>query len=87
MTDRNSIATLHLATLHLLQSVHDQAKVILQEWANNQGHDRCHWHPEILQELASLFDVHPTVEPRLPARAEFREFCRRYENEQYGEEQ
>jgi hypothetical protein len=79
MTDRNTIAR-----LHHLQSTHDAAKTILQDWANKQGHERCHWHPEILQKLADLFGVEPTVEPELPPRAEFEEGCKRYQDEEYG---
>lgn len=80
MTDRNTIAR-----LHVFQAKFDQAKAILQEWADKQGHERCHWHPEILQRLANLFEIEPSVVPALPPRIEFEEGCKRYQDEEYGE--
>jgi hypothetical protein len=61
-----------------------RAKAVLQEWADKQGHERCHWHPDILQRLANLFEIKPTVEPKLPPREEFESGCRRYQEEQYN---
>ena len=62
---------------------YQQAQAILQEWANKQGHERCHWHPDILQRLADVFEIKPTVDPKLPPEEEFAEFCDRYRKEQY----
>jgi hypothetical protein len=78
MLDRDTVVK-----MHCLQSTNEAAKAILQEWANKQGHERCHWHPEILQKLADLFGVEPTVEPMLPPEAEFEEMCGKYRQEQY----
>ena len=80
MTDRDTVVR-----LHCFQEKQDKAIAILQEWANKQGHERCHWHPEVLQELADVFGIKPTVEPKLPPRAEFEIGCKQYQDEQYGE--
>jgi hypothetical protein len=60
------------------------AKQMLQEWMNNQGHDRCWYYPEIFRRLCVLFDVKPEVYANLPSRSEFEQGCHRYQDEQYG---
>lgn len=61
----------------------DQAKTLLHNWLNKQGHDRCWYYPEIFKELCSLFNVTMTVEPKLPPRSEFEKGCCKYQDEQY----
>lgn len=60
-----------------------EAKAIIQSWLDKQGHEKCWYYPELFRELATLFDLKPTVEPALPPRNEFKEGCSRYEEEIY----
>ena len=62
----------------------DQARVILQECANRQGHNKCWWNPEVLQSLMTLFDIQSTVEPCLPPKEEFNQQCGVYADKLYG---
>lgn len=63
----------------------DDAKAIVQTWLDKQGHERCWYYPDLFNQLATLFEIQPSVEPALPSRAEFQEGCRRYQVEQFGE--
>jgi hypothetical protein len=60
------------------------ARQVLREWLDKQGHSRCWYYPELFTRLAECLDVSPTVAPGLPPVAEFREGCRRYQDEQYA---
>lgn len=62
----------------------EEAKQIIQEWVDKQGHDRCWYYPELFLKLADIFDVKMGVEPKLPPRTEFEEGCKRYQNDEYG---
>lgn len=61
----------------------EEARLLLQEWVDQQGHNRCWYYPELFNELVKIFHIQPSVEPKLPPRSDFREGCRRYEEEQY----
>jgi len=63
-----------------------QAKSLLNNWVNKQGHDRCWYYPEIFQKLCELFGVEMTVEPKLPPPEEFTKGCERYRNEEYAKD-
>lgn len=56
----------------------------VREWVGKQGHDKCHYYPEIFRKIAETLGIE-YVEPNLPPREEFRIFCQRYEREIYGE--
>ena len=60
-------------------------KAIVQEWLDQQGHDRCWYYPELYNRLAHEFDLTPTKAPCLPSRAEFENGCKKYADEQYRE--
>ncbi|QQG40066.1 MAG: hypothetical protein HYS81_01500 [Candidatus Aenigmatarchaeota archaeon] len=62
----------------------DKAKRIIQEWTDKQGHERCWYYPDLFNRLAVLFSVKPTKNPSLPTLEEFREGCRRYQQEEYA---
>jgi hypothetical protein len=61
-----------------------EARRILQEWLDRQGHDRCWYYPDVFTRLAGCLDVTATVGPGLPPRAEFEAGCRRYQDEEFG---
>lgn len=69
----------------MFEPVIDNVRKVLQDWANLQGHARCHWHPEVLQKLCNIVGVKPTVPIVRPPRAEFEEGCRRFTAEEYAE--
>lgn len=62
----------------------EEARKLLQQWVDKQGHDRCWYYPEIFKQLCQLFDVKLKVDPSLPPRNEFEEGCRKYQEEEYG---
>jgi len=63
-----------------------EAKQIVQNWVDQQGHERCWYYPELFEKLVVLFDVQMTVDPSLPPRCEFEAGCKRYQNKEYGNE-
>jgi hypothetical protein len=66
---------------------YDRARAIVQQWVDEQGHERCWYYPDLFRELAALMDVTPTREPALPPRAEFERGCKRYQDEEYQDRQ
>jgi len=62
----------------------NEAKKIIQEWVDKQGHERCWYYPEMYVRLAEIYDVKATKMPELPPRKEFEEGCRRYQQEEYN---
>lgn len=55
----------------------------ITEWLIKQGHNRCWYYPEIFNEICKILDIKVDVDRNLPPRKEFRENCRKYEDEQY----
>ena len=62
---------------------YSQAREVLQRWVDNQSHDRCWYYPDLFRELAAILEVSPTKEPSLPPLEEFKEGCRRYQQEEF----
>ena len=62
---------------------HYEAKRIIQEWVDKQGHERCWYYPELFKELADLFEIEQTEESKLPPLREFEAGCKRYQKEEY----
>jgi hypothetical protein len=60
-----------------------RAKQILREWLNQQRHNRCWYYPDVFNRLAECLGVEATIGPDLPSLEEFRDGCRRYQDEQY----
>ncbi|MEK6902223.1 MAG: hypothetical protein AABX02_01385 [archaeon] len=60
-----------------------EAKRIIQEWIDQQGHERCWYYPDLFNRLATLLEVKMTKPPALPPLAEFEEGCRKYQFEEY----
>ena len=61
-----------------------EAKSIIQEWVDKQGHERCWYYPKLFVRLAEIFEVRCSREPYLPSLEEFREGCERYQGEEYN---
>ncbi len=60
-------------------------KRIVQTWVDKQGHDRCWYYPDLFNELVRVLEITPSRDPCLPPLGEFREGCKRYQKEQYGD--
>lgn len=54
----------------------------LQSWIDKQGHDQCHYYPDIFRELCGLCGIGIST-PSLPPRHEFEKGCKRYQDEIY----
>ena len=61
----------------------DEAKRVTQEWLDKQSHDRYWYYPDLFSNLVKILNVRATKTPSLPARAEFEEGCRKYQDEEY----
>jgi|GEM_PF-2840669 len=57
----------------------------VQNWANQQGEDRCHYYPELFRALALMLNVTPRVDLMKVPREQFRAGCVRFEGEHYEE--
>jgi hypothetical protein len=58
-------------------------KQILQNWVDQQGHERCWYYPDLFRQLIAIFRVKASLPPKLPPRSEFEAGCRRYQMEEY----
>jgi len=61
----------------------ERVEAIVQEWLDQQGHDRCWYYPELFNRLVHELGLITMKEPRLPPREEFERACRKYADEQY----
>lgn len=61
----------------------NEARNVIQEWVDKQGHDRCWYYPDLFRKLAEIFEVKYT-DPGLPPLDEFKKGCERYQDEEYG---
>ena len=69
-----------------LANLQAEARSILQEWVDKQGHERCWYYPELFKKLAALYGVKPTVDPALPPEEEFEKGCQQYRREEYSKQ-
>ncbi len=60
-----------------------ETKNILQEWADQQGHERCWYYPDLFHRLIALHEVEAKTEPCLPPLDEFKRGCERYQREEF----
>ncbi|MDO8660839.1 MAG: hypothetical protein Q7K43_03035 [Candidatus Woesearchaeota archaeon] len=37
-----------------------EAKAVIQEWIDKQGHERCWYYPNLFTKLVELFEITPT---------------------------
>ena len=63
-----------------------ECRRLLTEWAAKQGHESCHYYPEIFRELARVLKVE-IPHPHLPTIGEFHQGCQRYQNDVFEIEQ
>ena len=61
-----------------------KAKLIIQEWIDKQGHERCWYYPDLFKQLLEVLEVSPTKNPALPPLEEFKKGCERYQEEEYN---
>ncbi len=61
----------------------NEAKKIIQEWVDQQGHERCWYYPDLFNRLVNVFEIKATKAPALPPLHEFEEGCRKYQIEEY----
>jgi len=47
-----------------------------------QGHDRCHYYPDIFISLLKLFKI-DNYNPNLPKQSEFKKGCEQYQKDEY----
>ena len=59
---------------------YNTAKKIMQEWIDEQGHDRCWYYPDFFNRLVEIFEITPSRKPNLPSLEEFRKGCKRYQD-------
>ncbi|OGJ54121.1 hypothetical protein A3D11_03145 [Candidatus Peribacteria bacterium RIFCSPHIGHO2_02_FULL_49_16] len=67
------------------EHIYHESKEIIQEYVDQQGHNRCWYYPDLFRSLVKLFEVDASKEPALPPLEEFKEGCRRYQQEEFGE--
>lgn len=58
---------------------------LVRDWDGKTGHDRCWYYPDLFRQIAGILGLELTTTPELPARAEFEEGCRRYQEQEYGD--
>ena len=59
------------------------ARRILQEWVDQQGHDRCWYYPDVFERLVEILEVKITKRPSLPPLQEFKRGCELYQKKEY----
>ena len=63
---------------------YDEARSVIQEWVDKQGHEKCWYYPEILRRLVDIYQITPSRDPQLPPLEEFKKGCGRYQREEYN---
>lgn len=46
----------------------EKIRLIIENWATQQGHDRCWYYPEVFREIAELVGAKISFPPGLPPR-------------------
>lgn len=64
-------------------SKYEEVKIILKQWADLKGHNKCFHHPEILTKLCVLTNISIQNNPELPSEEEFKQGCEAYRKEIY----
>lgn len=63
----------------------NKTQEIIQNWVNQQSHDRCWYYPDLFQKLVKLHSIKPNINPQLPPREEFERGCKKYQEEEYND--
>lgn len=61
----------------------EQIKLIIQEWVDQQGHNRCWYYPDLFNKLVEILEIKLTKQPSLPPLDEFKDGCRKYQKEEF----
>lgn len=69
-----------------IENQYHEARKIIQEWVDKQGHDRCWYYPDLFRKLADLFEIEASKNPSLPPLEEFKKGCERYQQEEFTKE-
>lgn len=68
-----------------LQKIYNESLLVLKEWTQKQGHDKCHYHQDLFMRLAEIYNIEiPEHQKGLPSRCEFEQGCRTYQNLLFG---
>jgi hypothetical protein len=59
-----------------------EVRRLVREWADKQGHNKCHYYPEIFDKLCVFLNI--PIQPVYIPRSEFEEGCIRYQDELFG---
>lgn len=83
--DREKYLKIHKEILARLQCFNIARQVVI-DWYTKQGHERCHYYPELFRRLCVAFGitVHDDFKD-LPSLEEFNFGCQRFQCELYGE--
>ena len=69
-----------------IERKYNEARQVIQEWIDKQGHDKCWYYPDLFRRLIDVFEIKQTMEQLLPPREEFLNVgCKRYEKEIYDD--
>lgn len=60
-----------------------EAREVLKEWLDKQGHERCWYYPDLFRRLVEIYEVEGSNNPDLPPLKEFKKGCERYQEEEY----
>jgi hypothetical protein len=67
-----------------MSDVGEQVKDLIEEWDGKQGHDKCHYYPEIFRAVAAAVGAKLRETHDLPPLQEFQVGCRQQQDELYG---
>ena len=59
-----------------------KVRAVVREYATKQGHEKCHYHPDLFDKLVTLLDIYVPKADVL-TREEFIAGCNRYQKELY----
>lgn len=63
----------------------ERIREALRRWDSLTGQDRCHYHPDVLGEIARLAGVELTRDPTNVPLVEFQIGCRRFQIDRFGQ--
>ncbi len=56
----------------------------VQTWLDKQGHDKCHYYPEIFEDITDILGIKSSEDLKLPPRSEFEAGCKEYQDKLYN---
>ncbi len=67
-----------------MTELEDKTREILLEWVSKRGHDKCFWHPDLLERLGKLYGVDMSDSTKDISFETFQRGCRLYQAVTYG---